>query len=462
MSRDFPSELEDIRRVNAATPPFDPYEGIAVTAPFGDTRDDEVARAFVVADGGTHQGPSTRYVVITPASTMDARSTLWVWADRIPAGNLTLLAGIGGLGKSALACEIAARLSCGQLDGDRGDEPTTVVYVTAEDSWEATLVPRLTAAGADLERLVDVAIEDVEGTDLGMSLPEDAALLREAIEQTGAGFVIIDPLVAFLSDRIDSHKDHSIRRALGALKRLAEETETAILGVVHLNKRDSRQAAERIMGSVGFYNAVRSVLLLTQDPDTADQRVLSHPKSNLAPRAVSLRLGIEPRFVLSSIEERIETVGVAWLGEAPEITADSALEDVQSADERSAVAEASEFLIGELAAGPVAATNLKTRAEANGIAWRTLRRAKGRLAVTSAKDGADGAWRWHAAPEGGQSGQARQGSQSGHVAKGGQTSDRGNDGPLGPLHPVAAAESVALNNTAEERRAMPPDREVPS
>jgi predicted ATP-dependent serine protease len=195
------------------------------------------------------------------------------------------------------------------------------VYVTAEDSWESTLVPRLIAAGADLDRIVDVAVHDDDGNELGLSLPEDIAELRDAIEQTSARLIVIDRLVAFLSDRIDSHKDHSIRRALGALKRLADETDAAIVGIVHLNKGDSRQAADRIIGSVGFHNAVRSVLLFTEDPDEEHLRILTHVKANLGPRSVSLRFGVKSRSVIVDPVGEIPTVGLSWLGEAPEVTA---------------------------------------------------------------------------------------------------------------------------------------------
>jgi hypothetical protein len=308
---------------------------------------------------------------------------------------------MGGLGKSILACDRAARLSRGQLDGDCRGDPVSVIYVTAEDSWESTLVPRLMAAGADLDRIVDVELLTADGNEESLSLPEDLDELRDAIEQTGAKLVVIDPLVAFLSENIDSHNDKSVRRALAPLKRLAEETGAAIVCIVHLNKRDSRLAANRVIGSVGFYNAVRSVLLFTADHDEEHHRILSHAKANLGPQSVSLRFGVEGRTVTVESVGEIATVGLSFLGEAPDITADNAL-DHPDGEHRSALADAIAFLEEELAAGPVPAKPLLASAKRNGHSEKTVQRAKAKIGVVSRRDG--DIWRWHL-PEDGQHGQ---------------------------------------------------------
>ncbi len=64
-----------------------------------------------------------------------------------------------------------------------------------------------------------------------------------------------------------------------------------------------------------------------------------------------------------------------------------------SHEDRSAVAEAADFLRGQLGAGPVDFRVLKREAAAAEIALPTLRRAKARLRVESAKCGQPGAGR---------------------------------------------------------------------
>jgi putative DNA primase/helicase len=57
--------------------------------------------------------------------------------------------------------------------------------------------------------------------------------------------------------------------------------------------------------------------------------------------------------------------------------------------------DAKKFLADMLANGPVLATDLKEAARANGVAERTLFRAKDDLGVRAARDGATGRWSWH-------------------------------------------------------------------
>jgi len=66
------------------------------------------------------------------------------------------------------------------------------------------------------------------------------------------------------------------------------------------------------------------------------------------------------------------------------------------ADNKSPAArdEAKKFLNEILADGPVMKAEIEEAAEANGIAERTLFRAKSELNIRAKKDGAGGAWTW--------------------------------------------------------------------
>src|SRR5262249_57531030 len=79
---------------------------------------DEDARAGTEPDG----------VALVPLDTVPPASVRWAWDGRIPLGAVTLLVGDGGLGKSTLLLDVAARLSRGQLARalDRGPFPVPV------------------------------------------------------------------------------------------------------------------------------------------------------------------------------------------------------------------------------------------------------------------------------------------------------------------------------------------------
>ncbi len=256
-------------------------------------------------------------LVLRAMSTIRPEEVEWYFEGRVPLGSLTLLVGPAGLGKTTFACELSARGTRGQLDSPAA----AVIFATAEDSLAHTLVPRLIAAGADPDRIHFVSIRGDDGLETGLTLPEDTDELQNAVKKTGANLIILDPVVGHLSGNIDSHKDHSVRRALAPLARLAEDTGAAILGIGHLNKSSSTDVLTRVGGSVAFGAAARSVLLLGEDHEAVEgspERLLIHAKSNLGPLSLAHRLKVEARTITTEGRE-IATSRVAWLGE--ELTA---------------------------------------------------------------------------------------------------------------------------------------------
>jgi hypothetical protein len=95
---------------------------------------------------------------LIPASTIRPEAVEWIWPDWIAAGMLHMLVGQPGSGKTGIAMHFAATLTApGRRywpDGAR--RPTTkfeVVIWSGGDNLQTTLIPRLIAAGADLDRI---------------------------------------------------------------------------------------------------------------------------------------------------------------------------------------------------------------------------------------------------------------------------------------------------------------------
>jgi RecA-family ATPase len=173
----------------------------------------------------------------------------WLWPGRIAAGRLTLIDGDPDQGKSLLTLDLAARLTTGRElpDGSPPSKPSAVLLLSAEDNREDTIVPRLLAAGADLER---VHFWD-EATDGLPEFPEACPRLLTALEQTQARLVVLDPFFAFLGQEIASLNDRMIRPALQPLARVAEMTHAGVLLNRHLSKDGvTKQAIHRGLGSI--------------------------------------------------------------------------------------------------------------------------------------------------------------------------------------------------------------------
>ena len=228
-------------------------------------------------------------------SEVEPEQVEWLWPGRLPLGKLAVLDGDPGLGKSALTLDLAARVSAGlELpDGSRCG-PAGVVLLSAEDGLEDTIRPRLDAAGADTERIVALSMIGV-GTraERLVSLTQDLDAIEAAIRRVGAALVVIDPLMAFLTGKTDSHKDQDIRRALAPLAALAERTGAAVLIVRHLNKSAGGNALYRGGGSIGIIGAARAGLVVAPDPEDPERRILAANKHNLSGAAPSLVFRVE-------------------------------------------------------------------------------------------------------------------------------------------------------------------------
>jgi hypothetical protein len=341
-------------------------------------------------------------VKLLRADAVEPRATRWLWAGRIPLGAVTVFVGKPGLGKTTAEVELVAQLTTGRLQGEFILDPVACLVATAEDAVESTLVPRLIAAQADL-KLVHFVTAETNGEATMLTLPDDIPTLAWEAEQVGARFLVVDPLVAFLPDKVNAWRDQDVRRALAPLARMAEQQNLAVMVTVHLRKEKADDVLGQIGGSVGLGAAARSVLLLASDPDAPDTpaRVLAHAKCNVGPLTSSLGCQIEAASVPVS-DGVIETSRLRFTGRREGIGA----EDLLAVTERVAPRardEAADFIRQELAAGPVPAAEMTTRAAALGIAEKTLKRAKQEVGVRSGKGKGSqtGAWYWELPPEGG-------------------------------------------------------------
>src|SRR5947209_909244 len=91
-------------------------------------------------------------------SDLRRRPVEWLWPGWIPLGNLTVLDGDPGVGKSTLLLDLAARLSRDGVMPDGAAGPVAPsILLSAEDGAEDTIRPRLEAAGGVMDRLFTLA-----------------------------------------------------------------------------------------------------------------------------------------------------------------------------------------------------------------------------------------------------------------------------------------------------------------
>src|SRR5215217_3036993 len=350
---------------------------------------------------------------------VSAETVEWLWERRIPLGKITVLDGDPDNGKSVLTTDLAARVTTGRAmpyGFGKTFPQAGVVILSAEDGVGDTIRPRFDAAGGNPSKVV------ILGNDDPFGIPEDLPKLGRAIERVGARLVVIDPIMAFLGENINSNSDKDVRSALKPLKQLAERTGAAIVIVRHLNKSPGGNVLYRGGGSIGIIGAARSGLIVGPHPHEEELRVLASQKHNLSMPPESLS------YQITSAPNNPDAAVIVYKG-VTEMNARDILKP-QVEEERSALEEAKDFLLEALETGKKPADDLKKDADAAGISVSTLKRAKKVLGVEAKKEGA--VWYWHPPkPEGGD---GPSGGADKLVGRQGSGSELDPLDPLGTLH----------------------------
>ncbi len=296
----------------------------------------------------------------------------WLWYPYIPLGKLTILYGDPGEGKTTLALWIAAACSRGQvLPGRETREPLTVLYQTAEDGLGDTIKPRLLESQADLQR-----IYTIDETDFPLSMLDHR--IGEAIRDTHAQLVILDPMQAYLGEKVDMNRANEVRTVMKGLTKVANQTGCAIVLVGHLNKSQTANSSQRGLGSMDFRAAARSVLLVGRLKNDRDVRVMVHDKSSLAEE------GPSRGFTL-------DNGTLHWQEGYENLTADELLSGAARGNK---VAMAEDLIREQLAGGhPVLANEIYQMAKAAGISRRTVEMAKRNMPDVTARK-LRNCWAW--------------------------------------------------------------------
>lgn len=340
------------------------------------------------------EAPSTSQdIVVRRASDITPCAVTWFWPGRIALGATTMIAGNPGLGKSQLMAFLTAQTTAGGTMPDGSQVPVgDVLYLTAEDDFASTVIPRLLAAGADVSRvhLVDCVRlqgQDGETRERGFDLVRDVPALDALLYKLpDVRLVTIDPVSAYLG-KAKGNDTFDVRGVLGPVERVAQAHHVAVVLVSHLNKNSGTEAMTRVTGSMAFVAAARSAYLIARDPQADDRRVMLTVKQNLAPEPAGLSFTVEGALVDGG-HGSIPTSRLVFTDDVVTVTADEALAAQSTAgEERTARDEAIDWLQEALADGARPRRELEQQAKADGVPWRTVHRGAKVLGVTMTRSG---------------------------------------------------------------------------
>lgn len=278
--------------------------------------------------------------------TFDAREPReleFVWYPLIVKGNLNIIEGVGGTGKSFLTTWLLSAISTGAKMpfSDKNFKQGNSILQNAEDDIEGTIIPRLIANGAD-RKCIGYINEEIKTFDVKQLRRLELKIIKFRPE-----VIVIDPLTSYLGG-VNMYVANEVRDVLKPLKELAQKYNCAIVFIMHLNKNSGTSATNRTLGSVDFVSIARSVLLVTEDPQDKTKRLLIPVKTNLMKDS-------EKRALCYKINDN---GSVEWIEDRGYINADDILNQEESSFNKDSIARG--FILGALSKGDLTATELES------------------------------------------------------------------------------------------------------
>lgn len=344
------------------------------------------------------------------ASSISAQPVKWTYDNWLPKGELNILVGAPNTGKTAFACALAAGITNGngwQLHPEfKVNGWGHVIIVNNEDSVSSTLLPRLIAAGANLDRVHFLDTRTITDNEKPFSFNNDRDRnrllgLSERLNHN-IGLVIIDPIY----DAVDGDHGNNgkARQAFEGLAQLAKPLQCPILGIAHSVRNPSgKEPLARVAGTPAYKEVPRVILLLSKiaSGPTANggTHVLVHVKNSLGP----IDGGFE--YCLKEVELADQNPDSNTLGKGLQFTItgvkSGSPEDILAeADRRKPVdtltktKRAEEFLQTILNDGPMLFVDIEKMALKENIAIGTLKLAKSNLKIKTKKQDGDGRSVW--------------------------------------------------------------------
>lgn len=326
----------------------------------------------------TGEEPTDSGLTLRAISEFDVKPLDWLWEPFIVSGAVNLVYGDGGLGKTSICLDLAARLTTGKPMPNCEDGEAvkgSVIVMSKEEDIGMLLRPRLEAAGADLAK-VHAFGRPLYGDEFAVvdELATTTAELERQIRRIGdVKLVIIDPVASFAGN-LDLNSNKGVRQLLDPLRELAGRCGLAVIAINHLSKATDSSIRHRSAGSVDLINTPRSALFVGADSSDPDRRLLIQVKTNLT-REANQSIGFFFKTARSF-------ASVVWESEMDVTDPDELTAKQRSTGKK---AQSVELLKQWLSEGARPVAELKEFAKAEGISWRTIETAKSVVGVRADK-----------------------------------------------------------------------------
>jgi len=268
-------------------------------------------------NGKDHTPATLSFINIVLWSGVAPRGRRWAVANRIPAANVTLLTGEGGVGKTLLIQQLSVATVIGRDWIGSMPEAGPVIFITAEDD-EDELHFRYDKIAkhyrVDFKELSDLHIMSLAGCDAVMAAVDSKGIVRptELFERLKRSAYEIRPRWIGIDTAadvfiVDERNRSEVRQCISLLRGLALAVDAAVILLAHPSLAGIHSGSG-LSGSTAWNNSVRSRLYLktpkkTDGDEDEDEdnpvRILEMMKSNYSAIAEPVRLKWEDGLLLN-------------------------------------------------------------------------------------------------------------------------------------------------------------------
>jgi len=308
-----------------------------------------------------------------PMSEVEGKNIDWLWYPYLARGEVTIMDGDPGVGKSYLAQMIAKAVCDGERLPSKRSYRTVkgkVFYADTENTAATVTKNRLECNGCH-------HMENFYQEEEPFTIDDEKFIAKvyDEIESQRPVLVVFDTINLYIG-RADTSKASESTQALSRFKEIAQRFNCSVILIRHLTKGNSKEKAlYRGQGNMAFAGVGRLLMTVGRNPEDRDERVIGQTKTNLVPEGYpSLSYTIEP---LSSTLKNQDRSKFVW-GDWGSLTSDEIL---QPSVKSTAVEDACIMLKQYLADGAKQVVKVRSWAETNSISQATLYRAAKRLNV---------------------------------------------------------------------------------
>lgn len=294
----------------------------------------------------------------------------WVWPDILARGEITLLDGDPGIGKSYWTHLFCVQLCNGGklplLTGGEFEIPQgRVYYCDLENAASYVTKPRLRRAG--LKNFSNFIQNQFP---FSVDNDEDLDRLYDELDKWKPEVLVMDTMNTYMG-RADAHKGHEIVQSLNKIKLIAREFDVSVLMLRHLKKGKREDAMQAGQGSMSIVGVSRVQLVMGRYPDEEDMTTVMMTKTGLGP------------FRKGALTYQWSDKGLDFCDVEDDINVEDTInKGKEKFPDKGEVGEKAENLIRQmLDGGPQDFKDISLEAEKRGISNMTLNRASNRLEV---------------------------------------------------------------------------------